>query len=121
MTNPSFLNASANCLLPRFRSRKKMCISGCWGVPDRLFNLRYLQSVVLCNAFDSFSRIEAAKDDFSHNAGPLHNWSTGRNCRIDHNQSRWIDREISRPAHPHREEFNRPTFVVPFYPAKVEI
>lgn len=37
---PASSRSADNCFLPRLRSRKKMWISGCWGVAENLFNLR---------------------------------------------------------------------------------
>ena len=38
---PASRNSEANCFFPKLRSRKKILISGCWGVAKNLFDLRH--------------------------------------------------------------------------------
>jgi hypothetical protein len=117
----SFPNASANCLLPKFRSRKKMQTSGCWGVANCFFNLRHRQPVVGSYAFDPFSGIEASNNHFGHYASSIYNRSAGRNSGIYDNDSGWIGCQISRPVHPYGEKFDWPALVIAFYSTKVKI
>jgi hypothetical protein len=41
ITKPACRSRDASCFLPKLRSRKKILISGCWGVAKNLFNLRH--------------------------------------------------------------------------------
>jgi len=98
-----------------------MNVSGCSGVTNYLFDLRYLQAVVVRYAADALTSVKSPYDDLRHNPGAVDDWSPGRNFGVDHDNTRRIDIQISWPIHPYREKLHRQTALVPFDSAKIQI